>query len=133
MGGSWRQGAPGGPGNEPWAPHSRDQELRQVRRGGQTLETEGAEQIRGGVALGDEQVQERLEQGGGVVGRRRGKVRTEGEAKGRAPRRVGPGENIGSVFELVAGPTRCLNMMFPFLLSQVFSQRPWLGEGGWLV
>lgn len=78
-------------------PRSRDQEFRQVRRCGQTLETEGAEQIRGGVALGDGQVQGRLEQGGGVAGRRGSEVRTEGEAKGRAPRRVGPGENIGSV------------------------------------
>lgn len=82
-----------GPGNSLWAPGSWDQEVGQVRLGGQTLETEGAEQIRGGVALGDGQVQENerwLEQGGGVAGRRRGEVGTEGEAKGRA-RRGRPG------------------------------------------
>lgn len=73
-----------------------------------------------------------LEQDGGVVGRREGEVRTEGEAKGRA-RRSGPGENTCSFLGLVAGQTRCLNMMFPILLSQVFSQRPWLREGGGLV
>lgn len=56
--GPGRRGAQGGPGNAPWASGSRDQELGQVRRGGQTLQTEGAEQIGGGVALGDGQVQE---------------------------------------------------------------------------
>lgn len=76
-----------------------------------------------------------LEQGGGVAGRRGGEVRTEGEAKGRA-RRGGSGEgpeNMCSVSGLMKGPTRCLNMTFLILLSQVFSQRPWLGEGGGLV
>lgn len=108
--------------------------MGQVRLGGQTLETEGAEQIRGGVAMGDGQVQENerwLEQGGGVVGRRGGEVGTEGEAKGRARR--GRLDNTCSAPGLVAGATRCLNTMFPVLLSQVFSQRPWLREGGRLV
>lgn len=37
------------------------------------------------------------------------------------------------ILRVAAGPTRCLNTMFPILLSQVFSQRLWLGEGGGLV
>lgn len=63
--------------------------MGQVRLGGQTLETEGAEQIRGGVAVGDGQVQENerwLEQGGGVVGRK------EARSEQRVRQRAGPEE-----------------------------------------
>lgn len=54
--------------------------MGQVTGGGQTLETEGAVQVRGGVAWGGARVQETEEllvQGGGVAWWRGGEVRTE--------------------------------------------------------